>query len=202
MLQALLAERFKLVVRQETQEHSVLALVVAKGGPKLKESPPAKAIDPDAPLAPGEMTMDTADGPMRMKRNADGSSTINMGAKGMAHVTMDGKMIHLEADTVTMPAFADMLTSLMQSSGGREVVDMTGLKGSYQVSVEFSMADMIARAQAQMGSNGAVAPDATDPGDVSTMYTSVEKLGLKLESRKAPVEQIVVVSAEKMPTEN
>jgi uncharacterized protein (TIGR03435 family) len=30
----------------------------------------------------------------------------------------------------------------------------------------------------------------------------VEKMGLKLESRKAPVEQLVVVSAEKMPTEN
>jgi uncharacterized protein (TIGR03435 family) len=31
---------------------------------------------------------------------------------------------------------------------------------------------------------------------------AVEKLGLKLDSRKAPVEQVVVDSVEKMPTEN
>jgi uncharacterized protein (TIGR03435 family) len=31
---------------------------------------------------------------------------------------------------------------------------------------------------------------------------SVEKLGLKLEQRKAPVEQVVVDSMEKAPTEN
>jgi len=37
MLQALLEDRFKLVVHRESKEHPVLALVVGKGGPKLKE---------------------------------------------------------------------------------------------------------------------------------------------------------------------
>lgn len=36
MLQALLAERFKMVVHRETKEHAVYALVEAKGGLKLK----------------------------------------------------------------------------------------------------------------------------------------------------------------------
>ncbi len=40
MMQALLAQRFKLQVRQETKEFSVFALVVGKNGPKLKASPP------------------------------------------------------------------------------------------------------------------------------------------------------------------
>ena len=39
MLQALLADRFKLKVHRETQEHPVLALVVGKNGPKMTESP-------------------------------------------------------------------------------------------------------------------------------------------------------------------
>ena len=37
-LQSLLAERFHLVVRRETKEASVYALLVAKNGPKLKET--------------------------------------------------------------------------------------------------------------------------------------------------------------------
>src|SRR5216684_8699142 len=40
MLQALLAERFKLTVHRETKERPVYALIVGKGGPKLRESEP------------------------------------------------------------------------------------------------------------------------------------------------------------------
>ena len=49
---------------------------------------------------------------------------------------------------------------------------------------------------------------ASDPGanrcsgGGATIYASVEKLGLKLEQRKAKVEQVIVDSAEKTPTEN
>ena len=39
MLRALLEDRFHLVVHRETKEMPIYALVVAKGGPKLKESP-------------------------------------------------------------------------------------------------------------------------------------------------------------------
>lgn len=38
MLQALLADRFKMTIHRETKERLVYALVVAKGGPKLKSS--------------------------------------------------------------------------------------------------------------------------------------------------------------------
>jgi uncharacterized protein (TIGR03435 family) len=40
MLQALLAERFKLTLHHEQKEMQIEELVVAKNGPKLKESPP------------------------------------------------------------------------------------------------------------------------------------------------------------------
>jgi uncharacterized protein (TIGR03435 family) len=212
MLQALLAERFHLKLHIEMQEHPVLALVIGKGGPKLKESPASAPIDPDAPLKPGERQINGPNGPVRMTTNPDGSITRNMGAKGTYTMRSDGQTIHMEADTMTMAGFADMLTGLMQmggTGGAKPVVDMTGLKGNFQVAVDFSMADLIAAAQAQGvgmpggggATGGAATVEASDPGG-ATAYASVEKLGLKLESRKAPVKQVVVDSSEKMPTEN
>lgn len=215
MLQALLADRFKMEAHRESAEHPVLALVVGKDGPKLKASPAApEPIDPDAPLKPGETKLDTGNGPIRITTHADGTITENMGAKGTVTIKMDGQTIHMDADTVTMDGFADMLTGIMQmgGGGGKQVVDMTGLKGNYQVALEISMADILAIARAQgmdipMGgagaAGGAAAPEASDPGGSGTSaYAAVEKLGLKLESRKAMVEQVVVNSAEKTPTEN
>ena len=120
MLQALLADRFKLVAHLDTQEHPVLGLVVAKGGVKLKESTVAALpIDEDTPLKPGEMKMDTPDGPARMTRNPDGSATVNMGAKGTFTQRMDGQTLHLQASSVTMEGFADMLTSMLRMEIGR-----------------------------------------------------------------------------------
>lgn len=218
MLQTLLKDRFKLVAHRETKEHPVLGLVVGKGGPKLKESPAApEPIPDDAPLKQGEMKVDGPDGPIRVTRNADGSATMNMGAKGIITQRIDpqSQTMHLDSTTVTMDGFADMLTNVMQmgGSGSRQVVNMTDIKGNYQVSLDISLADIMAVARAQGfggpgpgpgagGADAGAAPVASDPSGGSTLYSSVEKLGLKLESRKANVEQLVVDSAEKAPTEN
>jgi uncharacterized protein (TIGR03435 family) len=219
MLQALLAERFKLAAHRETQEHQVLALLVGKDGPKLKEAPAsAEAVDENAPAKPGEMKIDGPNGPLRISRNSDGSTTINMGAKGTVTQRMDmqSQMMNLESSSVTMGGFADMLTNLLQmgGGGGRQVVDMTGLKGNYQVAVDISLADAMAAARAQgmvplgaQSSGGAAgaspAAAASDPaGGGSSVYASVKKLGLKLEPRKAQVEQLVIDHVEKTPTEN
>jgi len=219
MMQALLEERFKLAAHKDTEEHPVLGLVVGKGGPKLKEADAAPTpLDPDAPLKAGEMKFETPDGPARMTRNPDGSSTVNMGAKGTMTQRMDGQTLHLEASSLTMAGFADMLTGMMKmmqiggggSAGGQQVVDMTELKGNYQVAVEVSFADLMANARAQgmnvPGPGGAAnasgALGASDPSGSSTVFESVQKLGLKLEPRKAKVEQVVVDHAEKTPTEN
>ncbi len=61
MVQALLVDRFKLVIRRESKEMPVYALLVAKGGPKLqradideKDCPEAslKALGPQSPSTP------------------------------------------------------------------------------------------------------------------------------------------------------
>src|SRR5665213_2902282 len=57
MLQTLLEDRFGLTFHRTTAEHPVLALVVGKGGPKMKASAEAPvAIDENTPLAPVSYT--------------------------------------------------------------------------------------------------------------------------------------------------
>jgi uncharacterized protein (TIGR03435 family) len=212
MLRSLLEERFKLTAHKETQEHPVYALVVAKGGSKMKESPAPKPLDPDAPLKPGEMRMETANGPAIVKQGPDGSATVNMGEKGIVTQKMDvaNQALQLTSDTVSMQGFADMLTNVMQmgGGGGRPVVDQTGLKGNYQISLEIPMAAMIqaARAAGVDVPGGAAGNkntgEAEDPGGGSTIFESVSALGLRLEPTKASVQQLVVDSVEKAPTEN
>jgi uncharacterized protein (TIGR03435 family) len=217
MLQALLEDRFKLALHRESKEGPVLALVVGKGGLKLKESPEApKPIDPDAPLAPGETKMDGPDGPIHLTVNSkNGSATMNMGAKGTVSYSVDPatKSMKIEASQVTMGGFADMLTSLSQATGsGQQVKDMTGLTGNYQVAISFSLEDLMnmARAQgmavpnlpAEAGAAAMPANAASDPGGSSSLVQAVQSMGLKLESRKATVEQLVIDHIEKTPTEN
>jgi uncharacterized protein (TIGR03435 family) len=140
-----------------------------------------------------------------------------MGAKGTITQRMDmqAQRMTLESSMVTMAGFADMLTNILQmgGGGGRQVVDMTDLKGNYQVALEISLADALAAARAQgmnlptapAGGGGAdtsPASAASDPGGGSTVFASVKKLGLKLEPRKAKVEQLVIDHVEKTPTEN
>ena len=221
MLQALLAERFKLAAHRDTQEHPVYALLVGKDGPKLKESTAtAEPIDESVPLKPGETQMDGPNGPIRTTRNTDGSTTINMGAKGKMTVRVDAQAgtMHMESSMVTMSGFADMLTKLTQmgGGGGRQVVDMTDIKGNYQVALDISLADLmaIARAAAQEagismpmppasggGENNSPASAASEPSGGSSIFASVQKLGLKLEKRKAAVEQLVIDHVER-PSEN
>jgi uncharacterized protein (TIGR03435 family) len=62
-VQSLLADRFKLVVRDETKEIPVYALVIAKNGPKLQEAKPGDTYPngikgPDGRSHPGVMWME------------------------------------------------------------------------------------------------------------------------------------------------
>lgn len=221
MLQSLLEERFKLATHRVSAEHPVLALVVGKGGPKLKASADKPvAIDESAPLKPGEMKMDGPDGPMRAKVDmATGSSVIDMGLKGKMSqkVNLATQSMHLDFSMTTMTGFADMMTQLLTQlgggAGGRQIVDMTGIKGNYDASLEISLAEIMAMARSAgvdvpMGAPGGAGapgnvPVASDPGGGGSSVTdAVQSMGLKLESRKAVVDQLIVDHVEKTPTEN
>jgi len=222
MLQSLLEERFKLTTHRTSAEHPVLALVVGKGGPKLIASAETPAaIDESAPLKPGEMKMDGPDGPVRAKIDlATGSSVVDMGLKGKMSYKMNPttQSMHIDFSMTTMGGFADMMTQLMSQlgggPGGRQIVDMTGIKGSYDASLEISLAEIIAitrsaGADIPAGAGRGVAGPgnlpavASDPGGGGSSVTdAVQSMGLKLESRKAIVDQFIVDHVEKTPTEN
>jgi len=213
MLQSLLEDRFKLVTHRAMEEHPVLAIVVGKGGAKLKPSAEKPVpIDEDAPLKPGEVKLDGPDGPMRGKLNMDGatiSSVLDMGLKGKMTYRIDtaAKSIHIDFSMTTMSGFADMTTQLLTQLGGgtgvRRIVDMTGIEGNYDASLEISAAEMmnVARSAGTDTPPGGAAV-ASDPGGGSTLSDALQSMGLKLESRKAMLEQLIVDHIEKTPTEN
>jgi uncharacterized protein (TIGR03435 family) len=211
MLRALLAERFQLTAHLETKEHPVLGLMAAKGGAKMPEAPTPPPIDEKAPLKPGETIVDTTDGPLHLLRNPDGSTTYNMGVRGSFTLRVDGETgtMHMGGDGMTMKGLAMMLTTL-GGGNGRQVVDMTGLTGNYELAVEFSLSDLVASLRDQGldipggpgGGGGGGGSAAADPGGDRTVADALQKQGLKLEKSKANVEQLVVDRVEKLPTEN
>ena len=201
MLQSLLNERFKLAYHREQKEVPIYALVVGKNGPALEPS-----TDPDPPAAPA--TPDSRPELPQFNGNPQTGMTMRMGANGgtmKMNMTPDGLM-HLEASRMSMAQLVESLVPYV----GRPVVDMTGLSGSYKIVLDIAMADVIAMAQSMgfLGANGP-GPGAglpgggpTDPGGGSSIFKSVEKMGLKLDARKAPSDSIVIDHVEKTPTED
>lgn len=219
MLQALLAERFKLAIHHENREHSIYALVVGKNGLKMKEAEPEPAAPaapgaaPAAPAGPGEMVVGSGENQMRLSRNADGKGVTLSGAQvGRMQITQgEAGAMRMEFSRMTMPMLVEMLSRLTD----RPVVDMTELKGNYDVSLELAVEDLmnVARASGMMAGmmmpppgagrepGRAPADAAADPSGTS-VFAAVQKLGLKLDARKAPADTIVVDHLERTPTEN
>jgi uncharacterized protein (TIGR03435 family) len=206
MLRALLEERFQLKAHLEKRDSGVYALVVNKGGHRLKESP----TDSDAPpadAAAGGFTVGAGANQVRINAGRGGATVVS-GQGGTTRVTPgpDGQM-RMEMSKVTMPAFAEMLTPLVD----RPVVDMTELNGNYQVALDLSIDTLLNVARtagigfpalsARGGGDAGRPVEASDPSG-NSVFASVQQLGLRLESRRAPVEFVVVDHVEKMPTEN
>jgi uncharacterized protein (TIGR03435 family) len=212
MLQLLLADRFKLTFHRETKEHSMYALLVNKKGLKLKESqpdpPPAKieTADGGAP-ADGAPPVKNEDRPLSFKSDAKGMVLSGGGQKGQVRISKAEGGIRIESSKMTMEALAEALSRFVD----KPVVDMTELKGDYEVALEISMADIMAMARAAgqviPGGPGGGEPSkapldtASDPSG-NSIFDAIQKLGLKLEARKGPIEVLVIDHVEKSPTEN
>ena len=150
MLQSLLAERFHLTLHRGTKQIPVYELVVAKGGIKMKDA----ATDP----APPQLGKDDAGKPR---------STLRW-----------------QKDTTIMQAYpmsslANLL-SIPAAFVGRPVLDKTGLTGTYNFTLDWSIYSAAAAAS--------TAPE----NNATSIFTALGELGLKLQPATSTVETIVV----------
>jgi uncharacterized protein (TIGR03435 family) len=111
MLQALLEDRFKLMLHRETKDLPVYSLVVAKNGPKLQET------------KPGEPDGDGRTGP-------DGRPAVGGHFMRMGRGQLNGHNLGM----------ADIVRVLTQQLG-RTVVDKTGLRGNYNFTLKWTPDD-------------------------------------------------------------
>ncbi len=225
MMRSLLVERFKLAAHHESRDNPAYELIVDKGGPKLQALPrdedsaankaDAVSATPAVPLGgfPG--------GAGNLRFNNDGKGVITGGPNGTTRVSPapTGGM-RFEISKMTMPALAEMLAPFVD----RPVIDGTGLKGPFQVTLDIPFEAMLRVIQSQGGGAalqgafagfpaggfggfpggppGAGNQGATSDPAASSIFQAVQQLGLKLQSRKAPVDTVVIDHLEKTPSEN
>jgi bla regulator protein blaR1 len=185
MLQALLADRFKLTFHHETKEVPVYFLVIAKNGPILQEAKPGFVLPDD---------IKSQSDPELLKAFAGLSTWWNTDDHGKRTLT-----------GVDVPVFqlVDMLTN--RTGDDRPILDRTGLTGRYDLTVRWISPD---------DNDTVPLPPEMSPaeriaerkrlwhlGDPAELAAIEKQLGLKLERGKGPVDYIVIDHVER-PSEN
>ena len=172
MLQAMLADRCRVVVHYASKEAPVYDLVIAKGGPKFKQ---AETVDltelrrqhPEGGVMRGS-------GTMAVQR----PNTTQWYAMSMAILT----------------------NTILSSIVDRPVVDKTGLTGYYDLAMPSSALRRPAPPPPPGAAQPLDAP--TPPReDEESIFAALEALGLRLEPAKGQVETLVIDHVER-PSEN
>jgi uncharacterized protein (TIGR03435 family) len=182
MFQSLVTERFKLTFHRETRAARIYALVVGKSGPKLKEALPADPEWKDGVkrTGTGEETVTTLTG---TSKSGFGRYTTTLTANGVTHTDFANMTMGNLAQYLSQPPLLV----------GLHVIDMTGLKGTYQVTLDFNL----------LALNGGPtnSTDAADPSGGS-IVESLQRLGLSLARRETQVEMFVVDHLDKTAAPN
>lgn len=188
MMLPLLQERFGLKFHHESRELPTYALVIAKGGSKLKESSVPVAFPsgtPGAPAGPASTGGPGAPG---------GPPRDPVGNRGMIRMSPGG----IEAQGGS----TDFLSHALSRIVGRTVVNKTGLAGNYDFSLNWTPEEGIQRDPAGRLEGGPARADAPVDASGPTIFTALEEqLGLKLQAEKGKVDVIVIDHID-LPTEN
>ena len=188
MFQVLLEDRFKLKFHRETLVAPVYALVVGEGGPRLKEPVPD-----DTSEVPTEKVTGRGQN-MSIFRSGTGSW-------GRFKLTVANGTLHNEFASITMKVLASYLN---EEFFDLPVIDMTDLQGSYQATLDILLSDLPKAPDRQtinQGDADQAVPRSSDPRG-NSVRESLQKLGLRLERRRAPTERFMIDHVEKVPTEN
>jgi uncharacterized protein (TIGR03435 family) len=179
MLRAMLTDRCKLVAHMDKREQPVYDLVVARSDGKLGPNLQPSDVDCEAKAA------------------ADRAATEAARAAGTIpppprFPPMNGPApacsLRILLNSTEGGGTMEMLAMLLRSKAGRLVIDKTGLKGTYRVSLPFNLLD----------TRG---PDAANDSAPSIFTALQEQLGLKLESSRA-MRDVLVIDHIERPSEN
>jgi bla regulator protein blaR1 len=191
MMQSLLADRFHLKLHRETRSGPAFELTVAKGGARLKENNGACSVDVPATAVP----RDSATG-----RPVSGFSSGRVSPPSqpgvpcrlMLNLNNGPNQLFISSGT-TIEGFCSHLSRVT----GRTVIDQTGLRGKFDIRLEYLPAQTTARPTPVDQPDG--------PADVqlgASLFTAVEEqLGLKLVPVKG-TRQVIVIDHIENPSGN
>ena len=146
MMQALLAERFKLTFHRETKEQSVYALTVMKSGLKLQESAPDEvAASSSGPAAPQAAAPTDGGAQVRVNVTSDPGGMVQQASlNGNVKFLPRENGMRLQLTRMNSTGMVDTLARFLE----RPVIDMTDLKGRYDLTVDVGWGDMMTMARA------------------------------------------------------
>lgn len=187
MMQAVLADRFQMKMHRDSKEFPVYILSVAKGGLKIQEAPVNTEPAPDKPPAVNVAASGSGNG---IGVDLGGGSSFSFGNN------------KLEIRKMTMASIADMLTRFLD----RPVLDKTELTGRYDLTLDLTPEDSTGMMIRAAVNQGVVLPPQAlrmlDTASADPLSAPLQKAGLALDARRAPLDVIVVDAISKTPTEN
>ncbi len=183
MFQTLLEDRFGIKFHMEKKEFPVYALETDKAGLKLQPSP------------------DSAEATRGVNVAASGSAqgvAVNLG-NGASYSLVPN---HFEARHLTMQVLGGNLERFLD----RPVVDQTNAPGAYDFTVELTEEDYRGMLIHAAVNSGLVLPpqamQAMESASLSSLYSGLQKLGLRLQPKKAPLDSMVIDSSRRTPSDN
>ena len=197
MLQTILEDRFKLKLRRENRDISLLVLTVAKGGPNMQPHQEGSCVVLDLAGPPRDVSQVPPPGKVFC-----GAINAEIGGffSGFTRVPMPGlrppsipRRQAVDVKGLTVEEFLRGLMFMVVASTNTPVVDKTGITGKFDFRVEYGFSPQEIKQLAQR--TGRLESDFdTSP----TVFEALEaQLGLKLTETKGPWPHLVIDSVER-----
>jgi uncharacterized protein (TIGR03435 family) len=167
MLIGLLEDRLHLKAHIEPRETAVAALRLADGSQRLQ------------PAGEGSCTLINLED---LSRAGDQTRYCGLGRSRNEEGTV---IVDLYGNTM-----AEFARRVLPIYLGRRVIDQTGLTGRFDIHLEF-------RRDVPVRVNGVEVAQGEEESTAPTIYTAMQRLGLKLMNTKAPIDVVVIDSIER-----